>query len=215
MDRKTKEAIRYLGYGKNAVDADTKRLISDSFRELDQAAEQRMVYRIFELQEADGQITIGSLLIESKALEKNMKGCEKALMLGATLGAEVDRLLRKYELTDMARAVVLQACAAAMLEEYLDTRQEELKEDLGREGWYLRPRFSPGYGDFDIRHQKLVLRMLESEKKIGLMATDSCMLIPTKSVTAVIGLSKTPISCHRQGCEACDKADCTYRRATS
>lgn len=214
MDRKTKEAIRYLGYGKNVVDADTKRLIADSFAELDQAAEQRLVYRIFELQETEGQMAIGSLQVASKALAKNMKGCEKALMLGATLGAEVDRLLRKYELTDMARAVVLQACSAAALEEYLDMRQEELKEDLGREGWYLRPRFSPGYGDFDIRHQKQVLRMLESEKKIGLMATDSCMLIPTKSVTAVIGLSKTPISCHKQGCEVCNKTDCTYRRTT-
>lgn len=214
MDRRTREAIRYLGYGKNAVDVDTRKLIACSFQELEQAVDRRIVYRIFELEQRNQKVVIGPLDIESKALAKNVKGCEKAILLGATLGPETDRLLRKYALVDMAKAVVIQACAAAMLEEYLDDRQDKMKEELQTEGWYLRPRFSPGYGDFDIRHQKLLLRMLESEKKIGLMATGSCMLIPTKSVTAVIGLSRTNISCHRQGCESCEKSDCIYRRNT-
>ena len=100
-----------------------------------------------------------------------------------------------------------------MLEEFLDGWQEEMKEEMGKEGYFLRPRFSPGYGDFDILHQEDVLRMLESAKKIGLTMTDGHMLSPSKSVTAVIGMSREDTACHGAGCEACEKTDCIYRRA--
>ena len=49
MDIRTKEAVRYLGYGKNAVDDKTLQEIQDSFRELERLAEKKSIYRIFEL----------------------------------------------------------------------------------------------------------------------------------------------------------------------
>ena len=84
---------------------------------------------------------------------------------------------------------------------------------LAQDKNYLRPRFSPGYGDFSILYQKDVLRMLDAPKKIGLTMTDGYMLTPTKSVTAIIGISNTKEPCHRKGCEECDKSDCVYRRS--
>ena len=77
----------------------------------------------------------------------------------------------------------------------------------------MRPRFSPGYGDFDIHHQEEILRMLDAHKKIGLSMTESCMLTPTKSVTALIGFAEKEMDCPKSGCEACEKKDCIYRRA--
>ena len=71
-------------------------------------------------------------------------------LLGATLGTRVDLLLRRYAVGEMARSVTLQACAAALLEEYLDEWQEERRAELAETGQYLRPRFSPGHGDFSI-----------------------------------------------------------------
>ena len=121
--------------------------------------------------------------------------------------------MKRYSYTDMARVVVLQACAAAMLEEYLDERQMEISKEMEKEGLYLRPRFSPGYGDFSILHQKDILAMTDAAKKIGLTMTDSSMLTPVKSVTALIGLSRKQENCHIKGCEACEKRDCKYRRS--
>ena len=95
----------------------------------------------------------------------------------------------------------------ALLDKVLP-REEELKA----QNKWLRPRFSPGYGDFDIHHQDDILRMLDTAKKIGLTMTDSYMLTPTKSVTAIIGISDTQEKCHIKGCEACEKKDCIYRR---
>lgn len=196
MDIRTKEAVRYLGYGRCAVDEQTLQLIQESFRELEKLAVPKFIYRIFELSFPDeNKLLIGKLLIESKSLQKNLKGCEQAVMFGTTLGTAVDRQIRKYELVDMARAVVLQACAAAYLEEYCDEMQEKIAEMFVKEESYLRPRFSPGYGDFSIFHQRDILQMLDASKRIGLTMTEGYMLTPTKSVTAIIGISKRSELC--------------------
>ena len=52
MDKRTLEAVRYLGYGKHAVDDQTLALIRDSFEDLERVAKRRIVYRIFELKES-------------------------------------------------------------------------------------------------------------------------------------------------------------------
>lgn len=213
MDTRTKEAVRYLGYGSHAIDDDTLALIGSSFEELERTASRRIIYRIFDVSfRGDTGLKIETLEIDSRDLRKNLNGCEKVIVLGATLGAEADLLLRRYALTDMARVVVLQACAAALLEEYLDRCQEEFRQAQEEAGYYLRPRFSPGYGDFSIGHQGGILRMLDASKRIGLSMTDGNMLAPTKSVTAVIGLGRTKPSCRIKGCESCSKRDCSYRK---
>ena len=205
MDIRTREAVRYLGYGHHAIDERTLELIQESFRELDGCSSERFVYRIFEISiEDSNRIHLDHLVIISKNLCKNLSGCKEALMFAATLGADVDRLIKKYTVKDMSKAVVLQACAAAKLEEYCDQIQQELG--------YKRPRFSPGYGDFSLEHQKDILTMLDSAKKIGLSMTEASMLVPTKSVTAIIGIGNIDEKCHRKGCEICGKADCAFRR---
>lgn len=214
MERRIREAVRYLGYGKHAVDDRTSALITDSFAELEKVAEKRSVYRVFQLSVTEEQVIIsGNIHIRSRNLAKNLKNCGEAVVFAATLGSGVDLLMKRYTLTDMAKVVVLQACAAALLEEYCDGCQERIAEELKPQGKYLHPRFSPGYGDFLIAHQKDLLSLAEAGKRIGLAMTDSSMLTPVKSVTALMGISHTKEPCHRDGCEACTKTDCIYRRS--
>ena len=213
-EKRVREAVRYLGFGKNEADERTLELIQQSFKDLEQEAGPKSICQIFDLNHTeDGRLVIGQMEIQSKSLSRNLKGCRRVVLFGATLGAGVDRLMRRISLTDMARAVVLQSCAAAMLEEYCDECQKKIAAELEEEHLYLRPRFSPGYGDFDITHQDMILRMLDTAKKIGLTLTGGNMLTPSKSVTAVIGLSETETSCHIKGCEVCQKKDCAYRRS--
>lgn len=213
-DRRTKEALRYLGYGTHAADERTLELVRDCFRDLETYASAKSVCRIFDCVPAGPEsLRIGKMEIHSRSLGKNLAGCEKAAVFGATLGTGVDRLMRTASLTDMARAVSYQACAAALLEKYCDEIQRKLEKEAGEEGLWVRPRFSPGYGDFDIRHQRDILEMLDAPKVIGLSMTDGYMLTPVKSVTALAGLSRVKADCHIHGCEECQKTDCAYRRS--
>lgn len=213
MERRIKEAVRYLGYGRNAADDKTLTLIREAFAELEHSAAPKSVCRIFDVDRTeDERIIIGNMEIQSRSLARNLKGCTEVILFGATLGENVDRLIRRRALIDMAEAVVMQACAAAFLEEFCDKEQFKIGIEMERQGLYLRPRFSPGYGDFDIMYQKPLMRMLDCAKKIGLTMTESFMMTPTKSVTAVIGASPVRENCPNEGCEACGKIDCEYRR---
>ena len=206
MDHLMREAVRYLGYGKHAVDDQTLGLIADSFGSLRTLSSRKSVYRIFDLEQEDGEtVWFGSLTVKSKSLGKNLRGCDKIVLFGATLGIGVDQLLSRTSNTDMAKTVVLQACAAALLEEYCDECQERIRQEMESEGRYLRPRFSPGYGDFPIECQRDMVRMLDCAKSIGLTLTESCMMAPSKSVTAVIGAGRAAVRCHRQG-SGCGRA---------
>lgn len=102
--------------------------------------------------------------------------------------------------------MVLQAVSVEAIEEYCDACEEEILAALssGGEGpYYLRPRFSPGYGDLPLEFQREFLQILETPKKIGVTLTDSLLMMPSKSVTAIIGISREDSHCIRQGCESC------------
>ena len=214
MDERTREIVRYLGYGKSAVDDRILQFIHELNSELNAIAEPKHIYRIFELSMFhDSELRIGNLIIKSDNLYKNLNGCDQVILLAITLGIAVDRRMRQLEIQDMSKAIAFQACATAYLEKQCDLLQEKILKEIEESGHYLRPRFSPGYGDFSVLHQRDILDMLQAQKYIGLTLTDGYMLTPTKSVTAVIGLSKIKTACHQKGCEECTKLDCLYRRS--
>ena len=212
-DRLKQEAVRYLGYGRNAVDEQVSTLIDSSFLELKAVAAPKFVYRIFDLDHVDAEtIKFGQVKIQSKSLGRNLKGCRQIVLFGATLGIAVDQLMARKAICDMAQAVAMQACAAALLEEFCDECQEMIATEVAKTGGYLRPRFSPGYGDFPMDFQKVLMQILDCAKQIGLTMTDSYMMTPVKSVTAVIGVSAENAGCGSLPCEECKKKDCNYRR---
>ncbi|MGN0397297.1 MAG: vitamin B12 dependent-methionine synthase activation domain-containing protein [Candidatus Fimimorpha sp.] len=211
VDRK--EVLRYLGYGKKKADAQIMQSIEDAIEKLQRVVQPRWLYEVFPLTlHLDGTIDFHCFQAVSKNLSKNLTGCEQVVIFAATLGIQVDLLVERYVKLQISQGVIMQAVAAAMIEQVCDTCQETIRQQMEQQGWYLRPRFSPGYGDFALEHQRDVISVLQCPKKIGLTLTDSLLMAPTKSVTAVIGLSRTKQPCHRHGCEVCEKTDCAFRR---
>lgn len=203
------EALRYLGYKRGqAPDAATEGILNACIPALEHAANFLYAAKRFSVVCEGETILIAGLSWQSRALARHLAGCTEAYLFAATLGAGVDRLMHVYECTDLPAAVVLQACAAAMLETCCDEAQEALMATL-EPGLALKPRFSPGYGDLPLAVQPDLLRVL-SAQKIGLACTKSNMLTPVKSITAVIGIrpgSAQP----KRGCTGCTMVDCAYR----
>ena len=79
-----------------------------------------------------------------------------------------------------------------------------MKKEYEKDDLYLRPRFSPGYGDLKLEHQKDWFRLLDISRQIGIELTDSLLMVPTKSVTAIIGIGGDvrPSGC--TGCSGCN-----------
>lgn len=208
-----RETLRYLGYKGNEPDGQTLALVKECWQELESWAAKRVLYREFPLGFLpDGEMDMGCFKTKSHGLRKNLTGCESVILFAATLGVQTDNLIRRYTRLQMSKAVVMQAAAAAMLEDFCDEVNEELKREYEKKGLYLRPRFSPGYGDFPLDCQPEFLRGLEAGKRIGITLTDSLLMVPSKSVTAVIGVSRQRRECSVIGCESCSKTDCEFRR---
>ena len=106
----------------------------------------------------------------------------------------------------------MQAVGAAAIEDYCNRCQKKIEEQAAAEGFYVRPRYSPGYGDLSLTYQAEFLRVLEATKKIGIVLSEGGVMIPEKSVTAVMGLSREQTKCHIEGCESCRNKNCAYRR---
>lgn len=150
-------------------------------------------------------------IMGGKNIESHLNGCEKAIVMCATVGSEVDKLIRISQISDMARAVVMDSLASVAVEQVCNAFDKIIAEKYS--DYNMTFRFSPGYGDYPIELQKIILQMLDAPKKIGLCTNDNFLLTPTKSVTAVLGLSKNPIERKKRGCAICNMRDtCKFRR---
>lgn len=178
------EILRYLRTSSKIDDQRLLNLIDECCNEVNACVKPKTLHRIFDCQVTDDSLIIGDITFSSKRLANTVKGCGRVCIFGATLGTECDRLLRTYSATDMSRSVVLQACLASKIEEVCDSLEDTLKA----EGMCLRQRYSPGYFDLDINENRKIFEMLELTKRIGLTLTDTCQMVPTKSVTAIIGI---------------------------
>jgi hypothetical protein len=180
-----KEALRYMGYGRNVPDEDMMNIVSGCAESLTSVISARCCYTQAEVTETESGVALDGRETGSKALRKNLHGCSTAYIFAATVGIEADRLIRRNGAVSPAREVITDALASSAIEALCDMLCEHLAGFGGR----LRPRFSPGYGDLDISFQKDMCQMLDTARKIGLTLTDSMLLMPTKSVTAIVGQS--------------------------
>lgn len=196
------EALRYLGY-KGKPDEGTMSLIFRAEKEFSEKVTPSFCWKTADKSECE-HIIIGS------DIKNHLKDSEKIILFAATLGAAADRIIRSAEISDMAYAVIADSYASALIEDYCDRCEHEMRE---RTGGNYTFRYSPGYGDYPISVQKEFIRYLSADKLIGLTATENHILIPRKSVTAVIGITEKPREENRNKCESCNmKNKCLLRK---
>ncbi|MDE5859160.1 MAG: hypothetical protein K2H23_02025 [Oscillospiraceae bacterium] len=154
----------------------------------------------------------GHKLVRSgKDISAHLDGCFGTVLLCATLGDGVDKLLRTVQAEDMAKALTADAMASAAVEQVCDIAEKEIGERFA--GKFTTWRFSPGYGDFPLECQGDFLAAVNAMRTMGVCVTDGGLLTPTKSVTAVIGISEKPVPQKRRGCGTCKiREKCDFRK---
>lgn len=197
------EAVRYLGGAGVSLNYRMDRLMDECEREILSKAKPKFLYKEIPLPCDE--------LVQGRNIKSHLSGCYGAIVMCATLGAEVDKLIRISQISDMAKAVVIDSFASVAIEQVCSKADELIAEKYP--DCYITFRFSPGYGDYPIELQQKILTLLDAPRKIGLTANSSCLLTPSKSVTAVMGLSKHPIEQKKRGCAVCNMREkCKYRR---
>ena len=191
-----KEIYRYLGYhfgGSVSPDPELEKTVDELEKKLKDAITPRCIYEEYILKICDDTCFLYSkesstdtpvLSFPSKKLSAHLRDCSRILLFAATIGPGADMLIRRYSVKSSLKPAVLQATGAAAIESYADEITEHIREEYGN----IKMRFSPGYGDFSLEHQKDFFNVLQLEKNLGISLNKALLMTPSKSITAVIGI---------------------------
>ena len=206
------EALRYLGVPAPAPEQ-LREQAARLAGELCQKVRPRWVWRAFPItRDGDGFVLEGTgLHLGGHTAGVMLAPCRQAAVLACTLGAYFDTLLRERQARSMADAVILDALGSAYVEAGCDAAEREL---AGRfPAHFLTDRFSPGYGDLPLELQPGICAALDAERRLGVHVSESLLMNPVKTVTAVIGLSERPQAARIRGCEYCPMGEtCQLRK---
>lgn len=203
------EILLYLGYRGQEYPPEVEAQIKRCEREVIKAADLRLIWRRLPVDGAD----FSALPLEGENIRELLDGCGEAVLMAVTLGQGIDRLLARSSVSNMADAVIIDACASTAIENVADNFEMDLRRELEAEKLYLTDRFSPGYGDLPLSVQRQLCAALDTQRKIGLSVSPSMLMIPGKSVTALLGISREPKPLRKRGCESCSLfRTCMYRR---
>lgn len=188
------EAARYLGYSKlNPPENEVELLIHQCIEEMKKVIVPKACYGqcVMHNSQLDcgesGAVRFADVSLSSLDLNKNLSGCTEVVLLAATIGSQVDMLIKRTEHFDSVKAAIFQATGAMFIEEVVNLLNDKIKKDAEFQGFTAKPRYSPGYGDVSLDVQKDFFRLLPCTK-IGLTLMDTLVMAPEKSVTAFIGL---------------------------
>lgn len=181
------EVLRYMRC--RAGDPRTDALADKGIASVLALVQPRACYARFPLTMAGDHLHLGFAETDSHALGRHLTGCDEVLVFAATIGSGVDRLLARLSVTSPAAAVAADAAATAAIEAWCDRLCTQWQADAHAAGRDTRTRFSAGYGDCPLALQTPLLAALDTPRRLGVTLTDSLLMTPTKSVTAIVGVA--------------------------
>ena len=225
MTGRIAQVLRYLGVSGQAFEREDTAVMQlkqealQILTGLDATIVPKTLHRVFPLRRdaAHGGFALLNaedapvLTLSGHLVTTMLQDCSHAALLLCTLGLPFDGLLRTQQARGMAKAALLDACGSVLVEEACDRAEDTLCAQYP--GLYLTDRFSPGYGDLPLSLQPLLLHALDANRQAGVYLTDSCLMNPSKTVTAIVGLSKLPQGAKIRGCGFCSlRESCTFRK---
>ncbi|WP_341876262.1 vitamin B12 dependent-methionine synthase activation domain-containing protein [Defluviitalea saccharophila] len=137
----------------------------------------------------EDSITIGRHLVESKSLTELLKNSEEVALMASTIGDEIIHAIeQEIKQENSVKAVIYDSTASQIADKTVAWVMDFINKSLQKEAKELTSmRFSPGYGDLDLKYQKIFFEELKLEK-LGIRLTETYMMTPEKSVTAICGV---------------------------
>ena len=199
------EVLRYMGHRGQQISPELERNIDGVIDLCLECALPKWTYRYFKPEFENGTVSVGKsgIILPGKDIYNHLYGAHHFALIAVTLGMTVERKLMLLEKTSMTDAVILDSAANACIESVADYVEGLIINESREKNLYTNYRYSPGYGDFPIETQKRLIPLLDCEKRIGLTVNENSIMIPRKSVTAIIGVfEKEQIK--KKGCEGCN-----------
>lgn len=203
------EALRYLGV-RGEAPPELLAQVEQAWAELLPVCRPRHVWRLLERSALEEM----GLEFPGEDLRTLLRDCGRVVLFALTLGDGPEALMRRATLTSPTKALILDACASAACEQACNDLQDALEARLCTQGCFPTDRFSPGYGDLPLTVQPALLQALDAQRRCGITLSDTYIMMPRKSVTAIFGLADKPQGKRARGCAFCSmRQNCSFRKA--
>ncbi len=189
------EVLRYLGYGGQQITPELADRIEELSERVDVVSRPTVVQRTF---------LPAEVRFPGQDLARHLSGAVEVVLFAATIGHGVDRELRRLSMTDPLGQVIFDAAATAAVEHLADKAEATIRASAAERGLFCSWRYSPGYGDLPLDVQPEFLAMIDAARRAGITLTPSNLMVPTKSVTAIVGIHPTPQPRPASPCDVCE-----------
>lgn len=167
-----RRVLRLIGYKKRNIEIDPSvaELIQKTGENLHRFLQPRALYRILDYEQTNRHPVF--------------KNAEKVALCLCTIGPKLEEeVARLMDANELLKALILDAFGSEAVEEVAIQSDQYLAKEARELGLWPSKRFSPGYGQWDLREQHFIFRMLPAHE-IGVSLNPlSCMMIPRKSIS--------------------------------
>ncbi len=213
------EALRYLGYSGQCIDAELDSRIDAAIAACEREARPGFLFRSFPLKKTpEGLELVGSsLVLGGGDIARHLRGACECAVMACTLGLANEVAMARRLAKNPLDGSLYGAAGSSLVECVADACEAAIVADAARRGLRANWRYSPGYGDLPLALQPEIVRVLGADKRLGISVSDSFFLVPAKTVTAFVGLfdesaASQGESAPRSTCEGCAcRAHCSLR----
>ena len=194
------EVLRYLEYNGQYIDEKLDHIIDECIKITKQKINPRYTLGVYSIlkEKIDDSYQIkfkdSNISIKSKDLYKLLDGCSQCILLSTTLGIDIEKQIKINSYSNLTKSIIIDACATTAIEEFCDILQSHIEDELRKEGKYI-------------------INLLNTSNKIGLTITKDKIMIPRKSVVAIIGISENKSTYKQKSCLECSNYNtCKYKK---
>ena len=149
----------------------------------------------------------------TKKIPPYLSGATHVVLFVATIGDGIEKeasILTSGK--DLLSGYLLDRIGSFAAESMAKNAEDALRHALAPGNSSVSMRFSPGYCDWRIEEQSRLAKIMDFSK-IGVTLTGSFMMVPKKSISAIVGIGpKKLFSAVKSPCSLCNMKVCDYRR---
>ncbi|QWT18250.1 hypothetical protein KPC83_01445 [Collinsella sp. zg1085] len=216
------EMLKFLGYSGQTITTDLQERIDAVVADVEEHFIPKGVFRLFPVDanrlDTNGQPAIhlckSTIELQGRDIFRHLKDATYCAVLACTLGMESERRLRTMGSATPVESAVLDAACSAAAESAIEAMDKRVQALAAQAGMKTNWRFSCGYGDCPLEVQPVLVASLNATRLIGLNVSATNLLLPSKSVTAMIGLFKGDVAdaSTRPSCDGCRlRTSCPFR----
>lgn len=215
LEIEEEEVIRLLGYTTSACSEDIQNNIREEIYSHYKYLRPKILWDKIDISELNKNRVVlkNGVAFEDKFISAKLSNCKYVVVLITTIGEEIEKVIKyAFENCDYVKGMIVESIGIAALNYISKKFWIEMVQKINGSNLGMTSRISPGDTPIPITEQKKVFQCLNAEV-IGVKLSESNMMFPVKSTTAIYGLGENiGIAIAEHVCDECSMKSCSFRK---